>query len=108
MENPADYEQLMPAELQKFSTTPDGFVFTLKGIPEISLRIKEVSDREVVLESAKDSMKFTLTGTMEPVNDNVTEAQLVFDGKFNPFIAMMVEKPLKNFISNLTDKLETL
>ena len=43
-----------------------------------------------------------------PVNENQTEVQLLFDGNFNPFIKMMVEKPLQNFLNALTDKLEQL
>lgn len=108
LQNPADYEKIMPSELQKFTTTENGFIFNLKGIPEIALRIDEVTDEHVVLSSAKDSLNFTLTGNMKPLSDAQTEVQLVFEGKFNAFIKMMVEKPLTNFIENLTAKLETL
>ena len=45
---------------------------------------------------------------MKSLSENQAEVQLVFNGKFNPFIKMMVEKPLKNFIENLTDKIEKL
>ena len=45
---------------------------------------------------------------MNPVNDTQTEVQLLFEGKFNPFLKMMVEKPLQNFINSLTDKIESL
>ena len=98
----------MPEGLQKFETSADGFKFGLKGMPEIALKIDNVSDKEVVLKSASSSLDFALTGTMNPLNENQTEVQLLFDGKFNPFIKMMVEKPLQNFINSLTDKIEQL
>mgnify|MGYP006971138866 FL=1 len=60
------------------------------------------------MKSASSSLEFELKGLMNAVNENQTEVQLVFDGKFNPFIKMMVEKPLKNFIDSLTDKIEQL
>ncbi len=108
LKNPEDYKDLMPEGLQKFETSADGFKFGLKGMPEIALKIENVSDKEVVLKSASTSLDFALTGTMNPVSESQTEVQLLFEGKFNPFIKMMVEKPLQNFINSLTDKIEQL
>ncbi|WP_312207426.1 SRPBCC family protein [Epilithonimonas hominis] len=108
LKNPEDYKDLMPEGLQKFETSADGFKFGLKGMPEIALKIENVSDKEVVLKSASSSLDFALTGTMNPVSESQTEVQLLFEGKFNPFIKMMVEKPLQNFINSLTDKIEQL
>jgi len=108
LKNPQDYKDLMPESLQNFEAREDGFKFGLKGMPEIALKIDNVSEKEVALKSASSSLDFALTGTMNPVNDNQTEVQLLFEGKFNPFIKMMVEKPLQNFINSLTDKIEQL
>lgn len=108
LKNPQDYKDLMPESLQNFEAREDGFKFGLKGMPEIDLKIENVSDKEVVLKSASSSLDFTLTGTMNPVSESQTEVQLLFEGKFNPFIKMMVEKPLQNFINSLTDKIEQL
>lgn len=108
LKNPKDYEQLMPEGLQKFETTEDGFKFNLKGMPEIALKIDNVTDNQVVLKSASSSLDFALTGNMNPISDTQTEVQLLFDGKFNPFIKMMVEKPLQNFIDSLTNQIEKL
>jgi len=108
LKNPQDYKDLMPEGLQSFEAREDGFKFGLKGMPEIALKIDNVSDTEVVLKSASSSLDFALTGNMNPLNENQTEVQLLFEGKFNPFIKMMVEKPLQNFINSLTDKIEQL
>ena len=108
LKKPEDYKDLMPDGLQKFEVKDNWFKFGLNGMPEIALKIENVSDKEVVLKSASSSLDFALTGTMNPVSENQTEVQLLFDGKFNPFIKMMVEKPLQNFINSLTDKIEQL
>jgi carbon monoxide dehydrogenase subunit G len=108
LKNPQDYKDLMPEGLQSFEAREDGFKFGLKGMPEIALKIDNVSDKQVVLKSASSSLDFALTGSMNALNENQTEVQLLFDGKFNPFIKMMVEKPLQNFINSLTDKIEQL
>lgn len=108
LEKPENYRELMPEGLQTFETKDNGFKFSLKGMPEIALKIDQITDEQVVLKSGSSSLDFQLRGTMTPVNENQTEAQLLFDGNFNPFIKMMVEKPLTNFIGALTDKIEQL
>lgn len=108
LENPEDYKALMPDSLQSFEVRDNGFKFSLKGMPEIALKIEEVSDNQVVLASASSSLDFTLKGDMNAVSDSQTEVQLLFEGKFNPFIKMMVEKPLQNFINSLTDNIEKM
>ena len=108
LNKPEDYKNLMPDSLQNFEVRDNGFKFGLKGMPEIALKIEEVSDKAVVLKSASSSLDFELKGVMNALNENQTEVQLLFDGKFNPFIKMMVEKPLQNFINTRSDNLEKL
>ena len=109
LKNPEDYKHLMPDSLTSFEHREDGFKFGLKGMPEVALKIADlVEDQKVVLKSASSSLDFSLTGLMNPLNENQTEVQLLFDGNFNPFIKMMVEKPLQSFLNTLTDKIEQL
>ena len=108
LNSPEGYRQLMPDSLQSFEVRENGFKFSLKGMPEIALVIDEVTDNQVTLKSASSSLDFALNGMMNPINENQTEVQLLFEGKFNPFIKRMVEKPLKNFIDALTDNIEKI
>ena len=106
LKNPQQYEQLMPDGLQKFEAIADGFKFSLKGMPEVALKVGEVNENKAILRSASSSLDFELTTAMNAVSENQTEIQMFFEGKFNPFIKMMVEKPLQNFMDALTDKIE--
>ena len=108
LNKPEDYKNLMPDSLQNFEVRDNGFKFGLKGMPEIALKIEEVNDNAVVLKSASSSLDFELKGVMNAFNENQTEVQLLFDGKFNPFIKMMVEKPLQNIINTLSENREKL
>ncbi|WP_304344135.1 SRPBCC family protein [Chryseobacterium koreense] len=108
LNSPEDYRSLMPESLQSFEARDNGFKFSLKGMPEIALKIEEVSPEQVVLKSASSSLDFALRGAMKAISENQTEVQLLFDGNFNPFIKMMVEKPLQNFINSLTDNIEKI
>ncbi|MGA9211634.1 SRPBCC family protein [Kaistella sp.] len=105
---PEGYRALMPDSLQSFEVRDNGFKFSLKGMPEIALTIDEVTENQVILKSASSSLDFALKGMMNPMNENQTEVQLLFEGQFNPFIKMMVEKPLKNFIDALTNNIEKI
>lgn len=108
LKSPEGYRELMPDSLQSFEVRDQGFKFSLKGMPEIALTIDEISEEKVVLKSANSSLDFALNGMMNKISDTQTEVQLLFDGKFNPFIKMMVEKPLQNFINALTDNIEKI
>lgn len=108
LKNPEDYKSLMPESLQSFEVRDNGFKFSLKGMPEIALKIEEVTESQVILKSASSSLDFTLKGAMNAITESQTEVQLLFEGKFNPFIKMMVEKPLQNFMNSLTDNIEKI
>ena len=108
LSTPEGYKELMPDSLQSFEVRDQGFKFSLKGMPEIALVIEEVTENQVTLKSASSSLDFALKGMMNQISDNQTAVQLLFEGKFNPFIKMMVEKPLKNFIDALTDNIEKI
>ncbi len=107
--DPANFEKIMPENIDKFETRENGFVFALKGMPEIKLKIKElVPNEKVVLGAASDKLPFTLTGNIYEIDDESSEVQLVFNGKFNPMMAMMVKSPLKKFINTLSENIEDL
>lgn len=109
LKTPQDYKHLMPSSLVSFEHTADEFRFNLQGMPEVALRISNfIENEKVVLSSVNPSLDFSLTGMINPIAENKTEVQLLFNGNFNPFIKMMVEKPLQNFINSLTDKIELL
>jgi hypothetical protein len=48
---------------------------------------------------------FTLSSIIAPEGDQ-SQVKLVFDGDVNPFLKMMIEKPLSNFFNLLLDGLE--
>ena len=61
------YEKLMPENIAKFEVTaPTDFIFGLKGMPEIKLRLKEQTPNSLVkLGAASDKLPFSLTATID-------------------------------------------
>lgn len=104
-----NFEQLMPASIQKFEVDGESFIFGLKGMPEIRLVLKEVTEyNNVTLGAASSKLDFQLVADIDEVDENTSEVQLEFKGKFNAMMAMMVKRPLKSFIETLTENLKDI
>lgn len=104
-----NFEKLMPESIQKFEVEGDSFIFGLKGMPEIRLVLKEKTPySNVTLGAASSKLDFQLVADIHSIDEDSSEVQLEFQGKFNAMMAMMVKKPLTNFIQTLTDNLETI
>lgn len=109
LENLENFRQAMPESVTKFEADENSFVFGMKGMPEVRLVIKEKKEPELIsLEAASSKLDFTLACIITPIDETTCEAYFDFEGKFNPMLRMMVEKPLKNFIEALADKLPSL
>lgn len=103
-----NFEKIMPENIEKFEAKEDAFIFALKGMPEIKLKMQEQeAPKKIVLGSASDKFPFTLTANIDDNSESSSDVQLLFDGKFNPMVAMMVKKPLQKFIDTLISNIET-
>lgn len=105
-----NFEHLMPENISKFEVINEkAFVFALKGMPEIALEVKEVnSPNQVVLGAMSDKLPFTLTGNISEISENTSNAELLFEGDFNPMMKMMIKGPITKFLETLATNLETV
>ena len=104
-----NFELLMPTGTEKFEVEGDSFLFGLKGMPEIRLVLgNNIEYSKVSLGAASSKLSFTLEANILSISDSSSEVQLQFDGDFNPMMAMMVKKPLTNFIDTLTENIAKL
>ena len=108
--NVTNFEKLMPNSIAKFEVTDaESFIFGLTGMPEIKLRIKDITpNSRIVLGAASDKLPFTLTANIEPISDSSSTIQLVFEGEFNAMMAMMVKGPITKFIETLSENMHKL
>lgn len=106
----ANFEKLMPDNIDKFEVINENrFLFALKGMPEIVLERKEqIPFSKLVLGAASDKLPFTLTTDITELEANKSEVVLSFSGEFNAMMAMMVKKPITNFINALSSKLQSI
>lgn len=107
LSNVKNFESLMPENISKFEVIDDEtFLFALKGMPEIVLKKKAVEDpNKIVLGAGGGKIDFTLTGNIEGIDENSSEVQLLFNGDFNPMMAMMIKGPITKFIETLVSSI---
>lgn len=105
-----NYEKLMPDNIAKFEVLgEDIFNFGLAGMPEIKLKLKEgTPNSKVVLVAASDKLPFSLTASIKEITSSSCEAQLHFEGEFNPMMTMMIKGPITKFIETLVSNMHKL
>lgn len=105
-----NFERLMPDTIAKFEVTDENsFIFGLKGMPEIKLRMKEKTPHSLVkLGAASDKLPFTLIAKIEALNENSSAVKLDFEGEFNPMMAMMIKGPIGKFLETLASNMGKL
>ena len=105
-----NYEKLMPESIAKFEVLDENaFIFGLKGMPEIKLKMKEkVPTSQVILGAASEKLPFTLTANIDSLSTNNSAVQLHFEGEFNAMMAMIIKGPISKFIETLAQNMHKL
>lgn len=100
-------EKLMPTEkIEKWESSQDQCEFTIKGMARIGLKKEgaEAPNKITISSFGKVPFTFNLDILLEQEAVEQTQVQMIFKGDINPFMKMMVEKPLRNFFNMLVDK----
>lgn len=109
--NMNNFERLMPSEkIEKWDSTEDQCEFTIKGMARIGLKREDQKEPNWIKVSSfgKVPFTFTLDIHLNEISADETEAHIHFEGDINPFMKLMVEKPLSNFFNMLVDKAASL
>lgn len=104
----SNYKQLMPTDTKSFEIHESGKGFTVGvgALPKVGMRLKETTEpSQIVFESPAPAFDYTLTINIEPIDDNSSNVQLNFDGKFNMMIEMMAKGPLTSFIETIAENI---
>jgi len=108
LSNASTYERLMPQEASFRLTDEQHFSFKLGSMPVIPLKMaRQTPHSQIVLVADGGNVPFELVVNIAEVASQ-TQIQLVFDGKINPMMQMMVKKPLTQFLEALIDNAQKL
>ena len=102
-DNLENMKLFMPVSVERFEADAETFVFGLKGMPDVRLLVDEKQIPNMMkFKAASSKLDFTLACMVEP-NAGGSQVHYEFEGKFNPMMKMMVERPLKKFIEDLAE-----
>ena len=100
-----NFEGLMPENITKFKLMGENkFVFALAGMPEIMLEKKIQYPNERIILGAADIDAIEIN--ISSIGIRECEAKILFEGKFNPMMSMMIKGPISKFIETLAINIE--
>ncbi len=103
-----NFEQLFPKDkIDSWESTEETCTMKIKSMGSLGLkRVASTANSLIYLDShGKTPFKFTLNIYLSEKENNTSEAHLIFEGDINPFMKMMIEKPLTEFFNSLVKRL---
>ena len=103
-----NFQKLMPEQIINWQSTADTCSFTIKGMADLKMQIKKKNPHSRILISSEANLPlaFDLIWEIKSIEDEKSQAQLIFEGNINPMVSMMVKTPLQNFVNVLVQKLK--
>ncbi|MBS1765159.1 MAG: SRPBCC family protein [Bacteroidetes bacterium] len=103
-------QQLMPEQVTDWQSTTDECSFTIKGMASLGMEVAErnANSQIKIVRKGKAPFDFNMFYNLVPDGEGQTRLQIVFDADMNPFLKMMAEKPLKNFLNTLAENYRKL
>jgi carbon monoxide dehydrogenase subunit G len=102
-----NFQQLMPEQVVDWKSDNDTCSFTIKGMASLGMAMESKTPHSEIRikRDGKAPFDFFLICKIDPSN-NSSESKLTlyFDADLNPFLKMMAEKPLTNFLNLLVKK----
>ncbi|MBK8531823.1 MAG: hypothetical protein IPL64_08000 [Flavobacteriales bacterium] len=105
-----NFQQLLPQDrISEWKSDGSSCSFKVQGAATIGLQLDGGTEPNLVKMKATERSPFPFTLDVHlNEQDGTTEAWQVFNGDINPFIKMMVEKPLKNLFDHIADKMKVV
>jgi carbon monoxide dehydrogenase subunit G len=102
-----NFQQLLPQDrISDWKADKDQCSFKVQGAATIGLKLDGGTPPSLVKMKATDRSPFPFTLDVHLTSENGhTSAKQVFNADLNPFIKVMVEKPLQNLFDHIADRL---
>lgn len=104
-----NFEKIFAEDVASFEVLNEN-IFRIKigSFPIISLTHKRINRDSFSLKSKSGNFDFEILINLSEINMTSTKCQIIFNGNFSTMIEMMAKKPLENFLTNITRKIEGL
>ena len=103
------FKKIIPSNLDNIKILNDSICeFKIEGMPKISLIISEKNPHDFVsMKNHEGKLNFKLNFYINKI-ENYSTLKIIFEAELNIMMKMMVEKPLKNFLNNLIEKIKSI
>ena len=105
-----NFQQLLPQErISEWKSDGASCSFKVQGAATIGLQLDGGTPPNLLKLKATERSPFPFTLDVHLKEDGgVTKVSQVFEADLNPFIKMMVEKPLKNLFDHIADRMKVI
>ena len=105
-----NFHQLLPQErISDWKSDGRSCSFKVQGAATIGLELDGGNEPDLVKMKATERSPFPFTLDVHLTEtDGVTKAWQEFNADLNPFIKMMLEKPLKNLLDHIADRMAAI
>jgi len=103
-----NYQDLFPADkISEWESDNNSCSFKIKGAASIGFvkKATEPFSKIVLISGDKSPIEFELVILLSEMSGK-TEGNIEFESNVNPFLRMMIEKPLKNLFEHMIDNME--
>ncbi|MDR1847321.1 MAG: SRPBCC family protein [Bacteroidales bacterium] len=104
------FSLLLPDKVENWKATKDSCSFTVKGLSDFGMRITDTKPYSMITiandEQIKMPVKFIFNWNLTSQTSNGCSVTACFNLDVNPMMAMMIKKPLEEFVNALTSKLK--
>lgn len=105
-----NFESLIPQDkVSDWESTTDSCSFKVPGVGDANIKIVEKEPHKLIKfegEGQNGSYLFRFWIQLKQVEENDTKIKITLQPELNQMMAMMVTKPLKNFLNTLVDQIE--
>lgn len=104
-----NFGKLMPEQVINYQSTESTCSFTIQGMASLSMQHEKLipSSEIVIIPNGKVPFDFKLF-VLFTEKGSESNVQIKMDADLNPFLKMMAEKPLTNFLNLLAEKLPSV
>ena len=103
----SSFQKLMPQQVVDWVLDEEGCSFKIKGMASLGLKYESKTPYSEVVMVSKGKTPFDFRIIIQITDaGNACSVKLSLEAELNPFLKMMAEKPLTNFLNLLAEKLK--
>jgi hypothetical protein len=105
-----NFGKLMPEQIIHWQSTTDECSFTIKGMADISLAMADKMPFTYIkyISGNKSPFAFSINNYLTALDSSSSDVMIMLHADLSPMLKMMAERPLKNFVNLLVNKLKEI